>query len=621
MNCGNNECWVEKSENKSKMETTESDVVEISPDGRYIRYNEILGRGAFKNVYKGFDEIDGIEVAWNQVSIEDALQSPEHLERLYSEVHLLRTLKHENVIRSYASWVDDENKTINMITELFTSGSLRQYRNKHKSVDMKAIKNWARQILRGLDYLHTHSPPIIHRDLKCDNIFVNGNHGEVKIGDLGLATIMQQPTARSVIGTPEFMAPELYEEEYNELVDIYSFGMCMLELVTCEYPYSECKNQAQIYKKVTSGIKPAALGKIMDPEVRRFIEKCLVPASQRLSAAELLKVPFLFSEYPKDYTCCPPQLSEITPKSINSLKSDSPFMDLDPSYKMLSGSTCAESMIETSMSILELHKCNERNEFALKGEKYDDNSISLTLRIADYSGRVRNVHFIFYLDADTALSIAAEMVETLDLWKDDVAFIAELINSLISQLIPCWGTSSGSLNEAKRSVDGSAKVHNEKFVASGTRDCCSYGIYGKEASERGIYAEFTGLKNNGATESVGASSQHTDAPTSDAMHNDFRFYAVEQHRSSIEQSLMSESVKNSGTSFTGSWITASSDMSLSISSLSLTDKENELCDDLKVELDAIDFQYQQRCHELLKMREAAIETAKKKWIMKKLSVL
>lgn len=53
-------------------------------------------------------------------------------------------------------------------------------------------------------------------------------------------------------GTPEFMAPELYEEEYNELVDIYSFGMCILEMITCEYPYSECKNPAQIYKKVTS---------------------------------------------------------------------------------------------------------------------------------------------------------------------------------------------------------------------------------------------------------------------------------------------------------------------------------------------------------------------------------
>lgn len=53
-------------------------------------------------------------------------------------------------------------------------------------------------------------------------------------------------------GTPEFMAPELYEEKYNELVDVYSFGMCVLEMLTSEYPYSECSNPAQIYKKVTS---------------------------------------------------------------------------------------------------------------------------------------------------------------------------------------------------------------------------------------------------------------------------------------------------------------------------------------------------------------------------------
>ena len=47
-----------------------------------------------------------------------------------------------------------------------------------------------RRVLRGLHYLHSHNPPIIHRDLKCDNIFVNGNNGEVKIGDLGLAIVM-----------------------------------------------------------------------------------------------------------------------------------------------------------------------------------------------------------------------------------------------------------------------------------------------------------------------------------------------------------------------------------------------------------------------------------------------
>ena len=81
-------------------------------------------------------------------------------------------LKHNNIIKFYNSWVDDTNRTINLITKLFTSGSLRQYRKKHQNVDLKAIKNWSKQILRGLHYLHSHNPPIIQRDLKCDNIFV-----------------------------------------------------------------------------------------------------------------------------------------------------------------------------------------------------------------------------------------------------------------------------------------------------------------------------------------------------------------------------------------------------------------------------------------------------------------
>ncbi|KAF5794402.1 putative protein kinase WNK-NRBP family [Helianthus annuus] len=262
------------------------DVVERCPKSRYIQYNELLGRGAWKTIYKGFDEVEGIEVAWSQVMLDDTMQKPEYLERIYTEVQLLKMLKHENIIKSYVSWVDDEKKRVNMITELFISGDLRQ------NVDLKAIKNWARQILQGLVYLHGHEPPIIHRDLKCNNVFVNGNHGQVKIGDLGFATLMLRPTTKTLIGTPEFMAPELYEEEYNELVDIYSFGLCILELITCEYPYSECKNHEQIYKKVISGIKPGAVSKVKDLQAKELIEKCLVPASQRLPAKELLKDPF-----------------------------------------------------------------------------------------------------------------------------------------------------------------------------------------------------------------------------------------------------------------------------------------------------------------------------------------
>nr|GEY66983.1 probable serine/threonine-protein kinase WNK9 [Tanacetum cinerariifolium] len=160
------------------------------------------------------------------------------------------SLKHNNIMKFYNSWVDTANRNMNFVTKMFTSGTLRQYRQKHKRVNLRAIKHWCRQILKGLLYLHTHDPPVIHRDLKCDNIFVTGNQGEVKIGDLGLAAILRKSHVARCVGTPEFMAPEVYAEEYNELVDIYAFGMCILEMVTFEYPYSECTHPAQIHKKV-----------------------------------------------------------------------------------------------------------------------------------------------------------------------------------------------------------------------------------------------------------------------------------------------------------------------------------------------------------------------------------
>jgi WNK lysine deficient protein kinase len=188
-------------------------------------------------VYKAFDEAEGLEVAWNQVKVNDLVSSPAERERLFAEIRVLKQLKHKNIMTFYDSWLDQKNMTVNFITELFTSGTLRQYRKKHKRIDEQVLKRWAWQILQGLVYLHAHEPPIIHRDLKCDNIFVNGSSGVVKIGDLGLATLWRGlTTPQSVLGTPEFMAPELYEEK----VDVYSFGMCMLELATMEYPVGRC---------------------------------------------------------------------------------------------------------------------------------------------------------------------------------------------------------------------------------------------------------------------------------------------------------------------------------------------------------------------------------------------
>lgn len=144
--------------------------------------------------------------------------------------------------------------------------------------------------------MHSNDPPIIHRDIKCDNIFINGAHGEVKIGDMGTAK-MKLGKKYTVIGTPEFMAPEMYEEKgYSEKVDIYAFGMALLEMVTGQYPYGECKNAAQIYRKVIQGIKPECLATVSDPEVYDLICNCIGNENARLSAQQIVEHPFLAVE-------------------------------------------------------------------------------------------------------------------------------------------------------------------------------------------------------------------------------------------------------------------------------------------------------------------------------------
>ncbi|KAL6975228.1 putative serine/threonine-protein kinase wnk11 [Sarracenia purpurea var. burkii] len=266
---------------------------EIDPTSRYGRYDELLGSGAVKKVYRAFDQEEGIEVAWNQVKLRIFCGDKASIDRLYSEVRLLRTLKNKNIIALYSVWRDEDRNTLNFITEVCTSGDLREYRKKHKHVSIKALKKWSKQILKGLNYLHTHDPCIIHRDLNCSNVFINGNIGQVKIGDLGLAAIVgKNHSAHSILGTPEFMAPEMYEEDYTESIDIYSFGMCVLEMVTLELPYSECDSVAKIYKKVTAGVRPRAMGMVRDPDVKGFIERCLAQPRARPSAADLLRDPF-----------------------------------------------------------------------------------------------------------------------------------------------------------------------------------------------------------------------------------------------------------------------------------------------------------------------------------------
>mmetsp|Transcript_1356 Transcript_1356/g.1339 ORF Transcript_1356/g.1339 Transcript_1356/m.1339 type:complete len:124 (-) Transcript_1356:306-677(-) len=104
---------------------------------------------------------------------------------------------------------------------------------------------------------------------------------------------MKSSYNKSVVGTPQYMAPELFEERYGTNADIYSFGLCVLEMCTGEIPYSECKNEREIYQRVSRRIKPFALEKIGDTDIKEFIKLCMTDMDQRPSAEDLLNHPFL----------------------------------------------------------------------------------------------------------------------------------------------------------------------------------------------------------------------------------------------------------------------------------------------------------------------------------------
>eukprot|EP00916_Digyalum_oweni_P024962 GHVL01041190.1.p1 GENE.GHVL01041190.1~~GHVL01041190.1.p1 ORF type:complete len:1039 (+),score=252.12 GHVL01041190.1:152-3268(+) len=270
-------------------------IVEWSPKGRYGRYDDRLGTGASKAVYLAVDINSGRHVAWNSIDVRSL--TPDEQRRVRDENFIGKELSHKNLLKYMDCWVRRKNEKpceLVLITELATGGSLRHYlKNLGTPVKRRAIKVWCRQILEGLDYLHTRDPSIIHRDIKCDNIFVNSNTGDLKIGDLGLSKELRTSCATSVVGTLEFMAPECLQDKYGSSCDIYSFGLTVFEMVARRMPYHGL-SQVQVMTSKAKGAKPELLQDILDLDVVQFVSKCIdTNPAARPSAATLLKDPFL----------------------------------------------------------------------------------------------------------------------------------------------------------------------------------------------------------------------------------------------------------------------------------------------------------------------------------------
>lgn len=212
------------------------------------------------------------------------------INKINEQINLIKSIsQHENILKYISSWINIPKGIYVIIEELCTGGNINsnyQYIQKPK---LKLIKKWIKEILAGLDFLHTNH--LIHHDIKCENIYLDRISGHLKIGCIGVLERLPEGVDHfeKYAGTPEYMAPEVNEGKYNYKADIYSLGLSLVELLTVQKPYKECEGALNIYINKKKGIMPESFNIITDKGIREFIMLCLNTENKRPTAKEILE--------------------------------------------------------------------------------------------------------------------------------------------------------------------------------------------------------------------------------------------------------------------------------------------------------------------------------------------
>ena len=213
----------------------------------------VLGNGAFADVVKVKSKKSGKIYALKKINISQL--GKEEIEKELNEIRLLYSLNHPNIIGYKEAFYDETSGKLNIVLEFADDGDLLEkikYNKEHQLIfHEETIWEIIIQMLLGVSYLH--SSKIIHRDLKSANIFLMKN-GQLKIGDLNVSKHMKTSQACTYVGTPIYLAPELWDNQYYDYkCDIWSLGCIIYELCTLKPPFMGSSFK-QLKKAVTSGV-------------------------------------------------------------------------------------------------------------------------------------------------------------------------------------------------------------------------------------------------------------------------------------------------------------------------------------------------------------------------------
>lgn len=191
----------------------------------------ICSRG-FGKVFLVKSLFDSSEVAIKKTPHKTAKQIGKNV----LEIKYLRLCRsHPNVVNFMRS--NQIGEEIWMVTELLKGGSLRDVSRQY-ALQEKHISYIAKQILKALVFLHSNQ--LVHRDIKCANVMI-GSSGEVKLIDFGFCCSVAKGQVCGMVGSPFWMPPEMIKRQsYGASADIWSFGICLMEMANQQPPVCFC---------------------------------------------------------------------------------------------------------------------------------------------------------------------------------------------------------------------------------------------------------------------------------------------------------------------------------------------------------------------------------------------
>lgn len=260
----------------------------------------LIGAGSFGSVYLALNGLTGELMAVKQVEMpsagkEDA-RKKSMVEALQREIELLKDMQHPNIVQYLGS--SNEDDSLNIFLEYVPGGSVAALLNNYGPLKEPLIRNFVRQILTGLAYLHNKG--IIHRDIKGANVLVD-NKGGIKISDFGISKKVEAGLLTSssnhrpsLQGSVFWMAPEVVKQtSYTLKADIWSLGCLIVEMFTGSHPYPDCSQLQAIFKIGTGGSAPT-IPQRSTAEAKQFLGQTFeLDHNKRPTADELLSNPFL----------------------------------------------------------------------------------------------------------------------------------------------------------------------------------------------------------------------------------------------------------------------------------------------------------------------------------------